>query len=318
MRRLIFTFGCAALVFLFSPVVFGSGVGDPGASGASMAGYEQPQATDTIRLKNGSILHGLVTGFENGIFTVLIPGTQSRAMVHVNDVERIEFASDGAVSVGPSVPKSMPEQPASKTEAPQSAPLKQEGSQPQIQREEIKVPVAGPPRQEVNAAPASQAQKTEATQSPQRGPTTSPMAATEKGVAGSAPEKKGGGTTPAAREMTVSLSGREVWADTGLDVSRGDRLKLAATGRVNLSRNQATGPEGVNISDPQRMMPNRPTGGLIAVIGDDNDDFTFVGAAAEFVASRSGRLFLMVNENNLDDNSGTFSVRVQVQSPPKQ
>jgi hypothetical protein len=60
-------------------------------------------------------------------------------------------------------------------------------------------------------------------------------------------------------------------------------------------------------------MPNYPTGGLIAVIGDDNDNFIFIGKTGEFVAQRSGRLFLSVNEGNLKDNAGTFSARVEIE-----
>jgi len=42
-------------------------------------------------------------------------------------------------------------------------------------------------------------------------------------------------------------------------------------------------------------------------IGDDNDDFIFVGRSRDFVAQRDGVLFLGVNEGNLSDNSGFSS-----------
>jgi hypothetical protein len=131
-----------------------------------------------------------------------------------------------------------------------------------------------------------------------------------------AAQPKAAARVPSIREVTVSVASREVWADSGLDVARGDKVRVSASGRVNLSRAQSAGPEGVSIADPGKMMPNRPTGGLIAVIGDDNDDFVFIGQTAEFTAPRSGRLFLMVNENNVEDNTGSFTVRLQVQSPP--
>ena len=61
-------------------------------------------------------------------------------------------------------------------------------------------------------------------------------------------------------------------------------------------------------------MRNQPTGGLIAVIGDDNDDFIFVGHARDFVAQRDGVLFLGVNEGNLSDNSGLFEVVIEAEA----
>jgi hypothetical protein len=51
---------------------------------------------------------------------------------------------------------------------------------------------------------------------------------------------------------------------------------------------------------------------LIAVIGDDNDEFLWIGNEREFVASRDGALFLGVNEGNLNDNSGNFDVRIEI------
>ena len=58
-------------------------------------------------------------------------------------------------------------------------------------------------------------------------------------------------------------------------------------------------------------MPTMPTGGLIAVIGDDNDDFIFIGSSKEFIAQRDGALFLGVNEDNLGDNSGNYEASVE-------
>ena len=53
---------------------------------------------------------------------------------------------------------------------------------------------------------------------------------------------------------------------------------------------------------------------LIAVIGDDNNDFIFVGEDREFVARRDGALFLGINEGNLNDNSGSFDVIIEVEA----
>ena len=105
------------------------------------------------------------------------------------------------------------------------------------------------------------------------------------------------------------------WSNTGLVVRRGQRLRITATGRVNLGQNRQATPDGLpNIPDRDKLMRNQPTGGLIAVIGDDNDDFIFVGHNRDFVAQRDGVLFLGVNEGNLSDNSGLFEVVIEAEA----
>jgi hypothetical protein len=105
------------------------------------------------------------------------------------------------------------------------------------------------------------------------------------------------------------------WTNTGLVVRRGQRLRINASGRVSLGNNRSATPDGLaNIPDRDKLMRNQPTGGLIAVIGDDNDDFIFVGSSRDFVAQRDGVLFLGVNEGNLSDNSGLFEVVIEAET----
>ena len=105
------------------------------------------------------------------------------------------------------------------------------------------------------------------------------------------------------------------WTNTGLVVRRGQRLKINASGRVSLGNNRSSTPDGLpNVPDRDKLMRNQPTGGLIAVIGDDNDDFIFIGRSRDFVAQRDGVLFLGVNEGNLSDNSGMFDVTIEAET----
>jgi hypothetical protein len=105
------------------------------------------------------------------------------------------------------------------------------------------------------------------------------------------------------------------WTNSGLVVRRGQRLRISATGRVSLGNNRTASPDGLpNIPDRDKLMRNQPTGGLIAVIGDDNDDFIFVGSSRDFVAQRDGVLFLGVNEGNLGDNTGTFEIVIEAEA----
>jgi len=105
------------------------------------------------------------------------------------------------------------------------------------------------------------------------------------------------------------------WCNSGLVVRRGQRLRITASGRVALGNNRFATPDGLaNLPDSQKLMRSQPTGGLIAVIGDDNDDFIFVGSSRDFVAQRDGVLFLGVNEGNLNDNSGAFEVTMEAEA----
>ena len=105
------------------------------------------------------------------------------------------------------------------------------------------------------------------------------------------------------------------WTNSGLVVRRGQRLRINATGRVSLGQNRFSTPDGLaNVQDREKLMRSQPTGGLIAVIGDDNDDFIFVGSSRDFVAQRDGVLFLGVNEGNLSDNTGTFEIVIEAEA----
>jgi hypothetical protein len=105
------------------------------------------------------------------------------------------------------------------------------------------------------------------------------------------------------------------WTNSGLVVRRGQRLRINATGRISLGGNRFTTADGLpSVPDREKLMRTQPTGGLIAVIGDDNDDFIFIGASRDFVAQRDGVLFLGVNEGNLSDNTGTFEVVIEAEA----
>ena len=89
------------------------------------------------------------------------------------------------------------------------------------------------------------------------------------------------------------------WSNSGLVVRKGQRLRISATGRVSLGTGRFSTPAGIPGTDNDKLMRTEPTGALIAVIGDDNDDFLLIGTRRDFVAQRDGVLFLGVNEGNL-------------------
>ena len=105
------------------------------------------------------------------------------------------------------------------------------------------------------------------------------------------------------------------WTNSGLVVRKGQRLRISASGRVSLGRGRFSTPGGLNtIQDNDKLMRNEATGALIAVIGDDNDDFILIGPRREFVAQRDGVLFLGVNEGDLSDNTGSYDIVIEAEA----
>lgn len=103
------------------------------------------------------------------------------------------------------------------------------------------------------------------------------------------------------------------WTNSGWVVKKGQRIRITGEGRVNLGKGQSSPPSGIaSLNDDQKLLKNVATGALIAVVGDDNNDFIYVGAEREFTATRDGALFLGINEGFLDDNSGAYTVKIEI------
>jgi hypothetical protein len=105
------------------------------------------------------------------------------------------------------------------------------------------------------------------------------------------------------------------WTNSGLVVRRGQQLRISATGRVLIGGGRVSTPAGLaGIPDNEKLMRTEPTGALIAVIGDDNDNFILIGRSREFTAERDGVLFLGVNEGNLNDNTGAYDAVIEAEA----
>ena len=125
-------------------------------------------------------------------------------------------------------------------------------------------------------------------------------------------------STPAFFTIKVGVradAANNGWTNSGLVVRKGQRLRILASGRVSLGRGRFSTPGGVsNLNDQDKLMRNEQTGALIAVIGDDNDDFILIGPRREFVAQRDGVLFLGVNEGDLTDNTGSYDIVIEAEA----
>ena len=89
-------------------------------------------------------------------------------------------------------------------------------------------------------------------------------------------------------------------------------MYISATGRVRWGPGRQDGPEGERNSprNDGRPIPSRPAGAVIGRIGDGNDYF-FIGEDSGPIRMRSdGQLYIGINDDFLNDNSGAFSVTI--------
>lgn len=119
------------------------------------------------------------------------------------------------------------------------------------------------------------------------------------------------GSSGGTRERTVDVSATRPATDTGIDVRRGQEIRIEASGKVRWGPDRRDGPngEGGNHYNPNRPMPNRAGAALIGRIGR-GDDWFFVGEGETIRAREAGRLYLAVNDDVLQDNSGSFRVMI--------
>ena len=117
----------------------------------------------------------------------------------------------------------------------------------------------------------------------------------------------GGG---AMRERTVSVDARTAWTDTGVVVRNGQEVRFTPSGEVRWGPGRRDGADGENDSpyNRARPMPDRNAAALIGKIGEDGDPFFIGNGRAPLRLRGSGRLFLWINDDYLQDNSGSLRV----------
>jgi hypothetical protein len=122
----------------------------------------------------------------------------------------------------------------------------------------------------------------------------------------------GGGRPGGLRERQVIVSAGTPWTDSGIDLRQGQTIYVEASGTVTWGSSRRDGPAGERNSptNPNRPMPNRPAAALIGKVGA-GDDLFFIGDDTGAIRVRnSGRLYLGVNDDYLNDNRGNFRVIV--------
>jgi len=110
---------------------------------------------------------------------------------------------------------------------------------------------------------------------------------------------------------SIRVDARQAWTDTGLTVNQGDRVSFQASGQIMYSPNPAhtATPDGSAERGANYPDPTVPVGALLGKIGN-NKPFGIGSQTQPLVMPASGRLMLGVNDTEVGDNSGFFTVVV--------
>ncbi|MEP7343540.1 MAG: hypothetical protein ABI977_37820 [Acidobacteriota bacterium] len=130
------------------------------------------------------------------------------------------------------------------------------------------------------------------------------------------PPTTGGSRWETSPAFDVQLE--DQWARPPINVTRGQRVRVEATGTVTLEGRTPTGPDGLNDRrDQNAPLPNENDGALIAAIGQDqNSTPILIGRSREFVADEDGVLYFTVNHWETRDARGAFRVTVSIDRNP--
>jgi len=129
-------------------------------------------------------------------------------------------------------------------------------------------------------------------------------------------------TPPSSGKKRLSkdftLKGDSAWLDTGIDVARGERLVVTATGTLRYAdAKQDNGPDGLSrgFKDLIRILPFNAAGrgALIGRVGDADIAQAFlIGASHDIAPPVGGRLSIAINQSTNDTGDGSYTVHIDV------
>ena len=116
---------------------------------------------------------------------------------------------------------------------------------------------------------------------------------------------------PRMRERNVTVNPTQAWTDTGIELRAGQDVYFQTSGQVTWSPNKRVDANGTRNSgsNPNRPLPRRDGGALLGRIGE-RDIFLIGLDMGPFRVRQNGRLYLGVNDDNLEDNTGAYRVIV--------
>jgi hypothetical protein len=125
-----------------------------------------------------------------------------------------------------------------------------------------------------------------------------------------------GRPAPAILTRVVTIPADQPWTDTGVDFEPAERISIKATGSVRyVPQGSFVGPEGDSRRDPNHVnvLPATPHAALIGKVGASGKPFS-VGRSLSTTVGEKGRLFLGLNDAEVDNNSGMLIVSIEVRA----
>jgi hypothetical protein len=130
----------------------------------------------------------------------------------------------------------------------------------------------------------------------------------------SAPTSTSGSTLGIPEGEGIIVPGNQRWVDTGIVVREGQRISWTARGEVQINTeagNNANPSGSVKGIKGHGPLPDQLTGALIGRVGP-TAPFPMGASQQNVPMPASGRLFLGVNDDIMEDNQGAFRVQVDV------
>jgi hypothetical protein len=131
------------------------------------------------------------------------------------------------------------------------------------------------------------------------------------GAAAAATSGQSAGTDVPSGDIRVEAN--RDWTDTGITVRRGERLMVNARGDIMIGTGLSSGVNGTPaVNTGNYPVKNAAAGALIGRVG--NSAPFLIGSQTQVTMPANGRLFLGVNDDHFQDNSGNYAVGVARQN----
>lgn len=125
--------------------------------------------------------------------------------------------------------------------------------------------------------------------------------------------------TTAGQSGGVTVNASQPWTPTGITVAKGQQVRFEASGEVQLSTDGNDTAVTAGSKMGRRLsagpMPGQLAGALIGRVGN-GQAFGIGNQAGPLSMPAAGMLYLGVNDDNVDDNRGAFTVTVTALPTP--
>lgn len=119
-------------------------------------------------------------------------------------------------------------------------------------------------------------------------------------------------TDSAPLANAISVPASQPWTNSGISVRKGQRLSFLTSGHIMLATSASSGVGGSPAATNPGVrypVPDAPAGALIGRI-DRRQPFAIGTNTQAIVMTHKGRLYLGVNDDHYEDNSGEYRVSV--------